>query len=235
MQAARYKYPCLTYRGFLALIEGVEPRSSNFSALLNDYKAFLDRELDNLELISRRYKGDTGVALPAADYAGAGYSDNDLRFFNLQYLGELMDMLARDPNWKNVDWDAKIESGGPWLASSGTSTHPWKAELAQAAVNEAQLWFQIGIGPGPSGIFASKGKRAAELQLKYAARSREQIEKARRLVNRSKPAGGIRQTRTGQWYVTVLERLAVKESEMQFADMVQRINEFALQFWEVQR
>ncbi len=162
------KYPLVTYDEVVTILGRLpELPGSAFKVLVDQYRQFLNRELEILWNIDRWYAtSDSAHAakiLELVEGIGA-YTKNDRRFFNLYLLERLRRDLVKSPRWKHCRLEIyKNTQSGVSLAlfdaEKEASIYCYKNGLAAVCKEQdATIWFHLELWDG---VLATDGESSA--------------------------------------------------------------------------
>lgn len=152
------KYPLLTYRDVLGILNNLPKQNNDFGVLIDHYRLFLERELSILEFIVDCYAhGNLNCHTRISELVKtASYTDNDRRFLNLYFLEKFREHLSNSPLWQEARWSTnKNMQSGVWLANYDAKlpnsyyVNPSIKRFCQE--KSAGLWFHIELW---NGVFA---------------------------------------------------------------------------------
>lgn len=229
----RKHFPLLTYRDIYNVLP-LEPRNSDpWSMLVAQYKLYLQRELDLLDLVLQRGSLDSAsdwFSILREDCVDL-YRVNDRRLIQYFYLAGFRQYMAnvgflgcREELWEiNKD-----QISGVWLAGPSCSVSYTQPLELLASRHSADFWIHIELH---NGLFThSDQEKAGEIQLRAKVDSGS-LSAVRSEVNEVFALGPEeihtqqRDGRTGK-----LRYIPILDSDLSFKRLLEKVNAFSSRF-----
>ena len=156
------QYPFISYQTLLEVIRGLLPQVKNqeFSYLIEHYIRYLDMEFGILNQIDKCFfagQSNNQTNLSNLLKQKNQVRENNVRFYNLYYLGQLEKYLLHTPEFNGTKWTMdKDNQSGPWIADyekvspQFTFSGPYKKLQKDFDV---YMWFHLQLEN--EGIFSS--------------------------------------------------------------------------------
>lgn len=238
-------YPFILYQDVLDILRGIAKPDNEFRTLIEHYQAFLDRELNILDLIVECYEQGNRDArerlLSLVD--ASAYTENDRRFLSLFLVEKFRrERLEERQQWSGAKWTTnKNMSSGVWLSSHDKLPDSYSFDRPVADLCQdpnTKLWFHLEL---KKNLFKPDNGRdkVGQLQLRCENKNRYENKKIenKQLMNNFKAAykdGNeqylIGKTPQERWETFYLVRRDLSEEDLTFDQLEEEMTNFHAEF-----